>query len=110
MICCWDDLGNKVLMFHQVEVDKYSVTKRLERQCLYGNSFLLEDDVYKVIMYWQVEQQLQLHWGLGDDEMLMQWACNGKTATTSHLWRVTAYDTRAPQSYFQKQNWQFTLW
>ena len=51
MICCWDDLGNKVLMFHQVEVDKYSVTKRLERQCLYGNSFLLEDDVYKVIMY-----------------------------------------------------------
>ena len=72
-------LGNYVET--KLTIDKYSVTKRLERQCLYGNSFL-----YKVIMYWQVEQQLQQHWGLGDVE----------TATTSHWWRVTAYDIRAP--------------
>lgn len=62
MICCWDDFGYYVET--KLTIDKYSVTKRLERQCLYGNSFL-----YKVIMYWQVEQQLQLHWGLGDVEI-----------------------------------------
>lgn len=44
MICCWDDFGYYV--FTKLTIDKYSVTKRLERQCLYGNSFL-----YKVIMY-----------------------------------------------------------
>lgn len=37
MICCWDDFGYYV--FTKLTIDKYSVTKRLERQCLYGNSF-----------------------------------------------------------------------